>query len=182
MEGTNEERLTNEINTYLLRAIRVTQAFIPYFRKHKKALFIATASIGGLVTFSFNSIYHATKWVLEGWSESLSFELGQFGIGVKTVSPVGISTDFASRKLVMTNHAAYSDRMEKVLQVFKDPGRVLSHSTAEDIAAEEYEAATDGKKQLRYVARNDAKAIYAQRLQVGDETFRNGVMKLFFVD
>src|SRR6185436_12853581 len=59
-------------------AIRTTKAFIPHFREKRAGLFINTTSIGGLITVPFNSIYHATKWALEGWSESLAFELSQF--------------------------------------------------------------------------------------------------------
>lgn len=128
----------------------------------------------------FNSVYHATKWALEGWSESLSFELSKFGIGVKTVSPGGIKTDFLSRSLVLADHEAYTEYVNKVLAVYTNPDRQASYSTAEQIADVVYEAATDGKNQLRYVAGEDAKALYAQRQQVGDELFRQGIDTMFF--
>jgi NAD(P)-dependent dehydrogenase (short-subunit alcohol dehydrogenase family) len=82
--------------------MRVTQAFLPAMRERRAGTIITTTSIGGLVTFPFNSVYHATKWGLEGWSESLAFELEPFGIRVKTVAPGGIATDFAGRSLVLT--------------------------------------------------------------------------------
>ena len=179
LEGTTDEQLVGEIDTNLLGVIRVTQAFIPHFRQKQSGLFITTTSIGGLVAFPFNSVYHATKWALEGWSESLSFELAAFGIGVKTVSPGGIQTDFAGRSLVLTQHEAYKDQLDNVIATFGDPDRRSHYSTAEQIAEVVYEAATDGKNQLRYVAGEDAKALYAQRLQVGDEAFREGVKSRF---
>ncbi len=180
LEGTTDEQIVQEINTNLLGVIRVTQAFIPHFREKKSGLFISTTSIGGLVAFPFNSIYHATKWALEGWSESMSFELSKFGIGIKTVSPGGITTDFAGRSLVMTQHEAYDELVAKVLSAFNDSNNSGNYSTPEQIAEVVYEAATDGKTQLRYVAGADAKAAYNQRLQVGDEQFRAGVEKRFF--
>ncbi|WP_338872364.1 SDR family oxidoreductase [Spirosoma sp. SC4-14] len=180
LEGTTDEQIVDEINTNLLGVIRVTQAFIPYFREKKSGLFITTTSIGGLVALPFNSVYHATKWALEGWSESLLFELSKFGIGVKTVSPGGIKTDFLSRSLVLANHDAYTDYIDKVLVAFTNPERQASYSTAGQIADVVYEAATDGKNQLRYVAGEDAKAMYAQRQQVGDELFRQGIDTMFF--
>ncbi len=179
LEGTTDEQLVGEIDTNLLGVIRVTQAFIPHFRQKQSGLFITTTSIGGLVAFPFNSVYHATKWALEGWSESLSFELAAFGIGVKTVSPGGIQTDFAGRSLVLTQHEAYKDQLDNVIATFGDPDRQSHYSTAEQIAEVVYEAATDGKSQLRYVAGEDAKALYSQRLQVGDEAFREGVKSRF---
>ena len=92
------------------------------------------------MTFPFNSVYHATKWALEGWSESLAFELAPFNIRVKTVSPGGIRTDFASRSLVLTSHPAYQTLMQRVLAVFMDPARTAHHSTADQIAEVVYES------------------------------------------
>ena len=178
-EGATDEQITRQINTNLLGVMRVTKAFIPHFRTNKNGLFINTTSIGGLVTFPLNSVYHATKWALEGWSESLAFELNPFGIGVKTISPGGIKTDFAGRSLDYVQHEAYSKQIEKVLSVFRDPERTANHSTAEQIAAVVYEAATDGKEKLRYPAGADAQLLYAQRNEAGDELFRSGIRQRF---
>ncbi|OEK04245.1 SDR family oxidoreductase [Roseivirga misakiensis] len=179
-EGATDDQLVRQLNTNLLGVMRVTQAFIPHFRAKESGLFITTTSIGGLITLPFNSVYHATKWGLEGWSESLAFELNPHGIGVKTVSPGGIATDFAGRSLDMTTHDAYNDSMQKVMTVFMDPERQQTYSTAEQIAEVVYEAATDGKMKLRYPAGEDAKTWYEQRNSVGDEAFRKGINELFF--
>jgi NAD(P)-dependent dehydrogenase (short-subunit alcohol dehydrogenase family) len=180
LEGTSDEQLTREIDTNLLGVIRTTQAFLPHFRDKRAGLIISTTSIGGLATFPFTSVYHATKWAIEGWSESMSYELGQLGIGIKTVSPGGIKTDFLSRSLVMASHPAYEALVKKVLAGFTDPARTATYSTAEQIAEVVYEAATDGKDQLRYLAGEDAKAMYAQRLEVGAEAFRKAIQAMFF--
>ena len=79
-----------------------------------KGLFINTTSIGGLISVPFNSIYHATKWALEGWSESMAFELKRFGIGIKTLSPGGMKTDFFTRSFDTGKHEAYDQFVEKV--------------------------------------------------------------------
>lgn len=57
---------------------------------------------------------HATKWALEGWSESMAFELSRFGIGMKTVSPGGMKTDFFTRSFDTGRHQAY-DRLVLVI-------------------------------------------------------------------
>jgi short-subunit dehydrogenase len=75
LEGMSDEQILRMVNTNLMGAIRTTKAFIPYFREKRAGLFINTTSIGGLITVPFNSIYHATKWALEGWSESMAFAL-----------------------------------------------------------------------------------------------------------
>ena len=180
LEAITDEQLQKEINTNLLGVIRVTQAFIPYFRAKKGGLFISTTSIGGLVAFPLFSVYHATKWALEGWSESMAFELNPFGIGIKTVSPGSTRTDFASRSLDLATLPAYKEQLEKVIAFFTGPEAAKNLSEPEQIADVVYEAATDGKDRLRYVAGADAQALYAQRLQEGDEVFRRGVARAFF--
>jgi NAD(P)-dependent dehydrogenase (short-subunit alcohol dehydrogenase family) len=180
LEGTSDEQIVREIDTNLLGVIRTTRAFIPHFRERRAGLFIATSSIGGLITYPFNSVYHATKWAIEGLYESASFELSKFGIGVKTVSPGGIRTDFLGRSLVMAQHPAYDELVGKALARFTDPERQARYSTAEQIADVVYEAATDGKDQLRYVAGVDATATFAQRRAAGDEAFRKAIDQMFF--
>ncbi|MCW3116731.1 MAG: 3-oxoacyl-(acyl-carrier-protein) reductase [Chitinophagaceae bacterium] len=176
LETVTDEQLVRQLDTNVLGVIRVTQAFIPYFREKQNGLFISTTSVGGLITFPFSSVYHATKWALEGWSESMAFELTKFGIGIKTVSPGGIKTDFVTRSLDTSSHPAYNKWVEKLYAGIHED----NFTPAEQIAEVVYEAATDGKDKLRYLAGADAHAAYAQRLQVGDEAFRKGFDQLFF--
>jgi len=179
LEGITDEQIVQQVNTNLLGVIRVTKAFVPAFRERKAGTFIATTSIGGLMAYPFGSMYHATKWALEGWSESLSFEMSSFGVRVKTVSPGGINNDFMSRSMVTASHEAYRAAMEKLFAVYSAPERAANRSSADQIAAVVYEAATDGKDQLRYVAGVDAKMMYAKRLAEGAEVFRQGIAAAF---
>ena len=180
LEGMSDEQILRMVNTNLMGAIRTTKAFIPHFRAKRAGLFINTTSIGGLITVPFNSIYHATKWALEGWSESMAFELSQLGIGMKTVSPGGMKTDFFTRSFDAGRHPAYDALVERVMSAVTDPKQMEAYSTPEQIAEVVYEAATDGKDQLRYVAGADARATYAARLQMGDEAFRKAMGQRFF--
>jgi NAD(P)-dependent dehydrogenase (short-subunit alcohol dehydrogenase family) len=175
LESITDDQLVRQLNTNILGVIRVTQAFIPYFRQRQSGLFISTTSIGGLITFPFSSVYHATKWALEGWSESMAFELNKIGVGIKTISPGGIKTDFVNRSLDVSSHPAYEKWVEKLYAGIRED----QFSQAEQIASVVYEAATDGRDQLRYVAGEDAKALYAQRLQNGDEAFRKQMAQTF---
>ena len=180
LEGLTDEQIMRMVNTNMLGAIRTTKAFVPYFREKRAGLFINTTSIGGLMTVPFNSIYHATKWALEGWSESMAFELNQFSIGIKTVSPGGMKTDFFTRSFDTGRHPAYDELVDRVMSKITDPKQMETYSSPGQIAEVVYEAATDGKKQLRYVAGADAKATYAMRWQMGDESFRNAINQQFF--
>nr|CAA9485816.1 MAG: Short-chain dehydrogenase/reductase SDR? [uncultured Segetibacter sp.] len=177
MESFSDEQIVKQINTNLLGVLRVTQAFIPYFREKKSGLFISTTSMGGLLAFPLHSIYHATKFGLEGWSESMSFELRLHNIGIKTVAPGGIATNFTGTSLDKQSKPEYQELEVKLFSVVED--MMQAASTAGQIAEVVYEAATDGKDQVRYVAGTDAKAMYARRLEIGSEVFRIEITKQF---
>jgi NAD(P)-dependent dehydrogenase (short-subunit alcohol dehydrogenase family) len=180
LEGVTDGQMVRMVNTNLMGTIRTTKAFIPYFREKKAGLFINTTSIGGLITVPFNSLYHATKWALEGWSESMAFELNQLGIGMKILEPGGMKTDFFTRSFDVGRHPAYDALVDRVMGAITDPKQLETYSTPEQVAEVVYEAATDGKDQLRYTAGADANATYAARVQLGDEAFRNGIKQQFF--
>ncbi|MEO6684414.1 MAG: SDR family oxidoreductase [Dyadobacter sp.] len=175
LEAFTDEQILKQVNTNLLGVIRVTHAFIPYFREKKSGLFISTTSMGGLLGFPLHSIYHATKFGIEGWSESMSFELGLHNIGIKTVAPGGIATDFLNRSLDRSLHPAYQDLEDKLFAM--TDAMMESAATAGQIAEVVYEAATDGKDQIRYIAGADAKAMYARRLEIGSEESRKEIRK-----
>jgi len=178
-EGATDDQLVDEINTNLLGVMRVTQAFLPALREQKSGTILTTTSIGGLVAFPFNSVYHATKWGLEGWSESLAFEMEPFGVKVKTIAPGGIATDFAGRSIVFTPHPAYAEAITKTMTAFRTPSGGPSGSSAEQIAEAVWEAVHDEADRITYVAGADAKANYARRLEVGIDAFRAGIRKRF---
>lgn len=169
LEAYTDEQIVQQINTNLLGVIRVTKAFIPYFREKKSGLFISTTSMGGFLGFPLHSIYHATKFGIEGWSESMSFELGMHQIGIKTIAPGATVTNFLNRSLEKGLHPAYKDLEEKL---FGSTDDMMSQGIpAEQVAEVVYEAATDGKDQIRYLVGEDTKAMDARRSKIGREDF-----------
>jgi NAD(P)-dependent dehydrogenase (short-subunit alcohol dehydrogenase family) len=180
LEALTDDQIVRLVNTNMLGTIRTTKAFLPHFREKRAGLFINTTSLGGLVSFPFNSIYHATKWAIEGWSESMAFELNQFGIGIKTIEPGGMKTDFFTRSFDTGRHPAHDALVNKVMSVITDPKQMATYSSPEQVAEVVYEAATDGKDQLRYIVGADAKAMYATRMHLGDEAFRKAMAQQFF--
>jgi NAD(P)-dependent dehydrogenase (short-subunit alcohol dehydrogenase family) len=179
LESYSNEQILNQINTNLLGVIRVTQAFTPYFRARKSGMFLTTTSIGGLITFPFYSVYSATKWGVEGFCESLSFELNQFGIAVKTISPGGIRSNFRGNQALAKNDA-YTSLVEQMTNKFMQGRTPTMVSEPEAIAAVIYEAATDGKNQLRYQAGPDSVSYVSTRQHLGAEVFRQHLNELFF--
>lgn len=177
LEAVSDEQITQLLNTNLLGVIRVTKAFLPHLRAKKAGRILSTTSMGGFIAFPLYSIYHAAKWAVEGWSESMSFELALHNIRIKTVSPGGTATDFTGRSLQMAEHEAYAGLFQQLM----DGQAGVQFAPAETIAEVVYEAATDQQDQLRYPAGPDAVAAYAQRQATGPEAFRQGVAAQFGV-
>lgn len=177
LEAVSDEQIVQQIDTNLLGVIRVTKAFIPYFRQKKNGLFITTTSIGGSLAFPLHSIYQATKFGLEGWSESMSFELSQHNISIKTIAAGAIATDFTGRSLDKSSHVAYQELEDKL---FGNVDEMMSAaSTPEHIANIVYEAATDNKDQIKYLAGSDAENMFQTRMEIGSEEFRKMIKKQF---
>jgi NAD(P)-dependent dehydrogenase (short-subunit alcohol dehydrogenase family) len=174
LESITDEQIVSQMETNFFGVVRVTQAFIPYFRKKGSGLFITTGSSAGLMGFPVSSMYDASKWALEGWSESLSYELSEVGIGIKTIEPGLVATEIGDRSVIVS-HPAYQDLMDKFMSLMEYGENV---TTSEQIAEVVYGAATDGTDTLRYVCGEDAKALYAQRLANGDEAFRAGIKQM----
>ncbi len=78
--------------TLVIGLIEVTKAVLPNMRANRSGVVINVSSVGGRITFPLMSLYHGTKWAVEGFSEALSFELAPLGIQVKILEPGAIST------------------------------------------------------------------------------------------
>lgn len=95
VEEVSESDARAQMETNFFGALWVTQAVLPVMREQKSGHIIMVSSIGGVVAFTNIGLYHASKWALEGLSESLSLEVASFGIDVTLVEPGGYNTDWA---------------------------------------------------------------------------------------
>ena len=179
LEGTSNAQLLRELETNLLGVIRVTQAFLPHFRARHQGLFITTTSLGALIADPLTSIYAATKAALEAWSASLYFELRQFGIGIKTLV-TGLTQTNIANSVEVAQHPAYIGLVNQVLGKFTSPEAAARAATPEQIVQVVWEAATDGKDQLRYLAGEEAQQRYAHQQAVGADAVRQEVNHYFF--
>lgn len=168
LEALKDEQILSQVQTNLFGVINVTRAFLPYFRERRSGSFINVTSTFGLLGYPTCSIYNATKFAVDGFSEGLAFELAQFGIKVKVVAPGGMQTDFAGRSLQGGMHEAYAQLVAKVSEGYSEE-QIANYSKADDVARIIYDAATDDKEQLRYIAGNDAIGLYRERLELTPE-------------
>ena len=171
-ELASDEQIARQFQTNLFGLFDVTRAVLPTMRAQRSGVIVNISSIGGLTTFPLNSLYHATKFAVVGFSESLNFELAPFGIKVKVVAPGGVATDFAGRSLVTTfgdDRGPYAASIDKVIAGFG--ARRGNHSTSEYLAEAIYGAVTDGTRKTCYVVGEDAVALLAARAKMTDEQY-----------
>jgi NADP-dependent 3-hydroxy acid dehydrogenase YdfG len=173
-EAASQEAIRQQFDTNVFGLMNVTRAFLPHFRENKSGIFLNVSSIGGVITFPMMSLYHSSKWAVEGFSESLAYELGQLGIQVKLIEPGGVSTDFGGRSMTYATKEGLTDYDEASNLFNANIAKTgMYYCTAEYIAEGIYNAATDGTTNLRYPLGVDAKELYANRRKAGDQEFIN---------
>jgi len=96
-EQITPEKFRDVIETCLFGVVYTTRAAVPVMRKQRSGHIFQISSIGGRVTIAGNSPYHAAKWAVGGFSDSLADEVSPFGVKVCTLEPGGIRTNFKSR-------------------------------------------------------------------------------------
>jgi NAD(P)-dependent dehydrogenase (short-subunit alcohol dehydrogenase family) len=99
VEELSEEQARRQFEVNLFGALWVTQAALPILREQGSGWIVQVSSIGGLAAFPLTGIYHASKWALEGLSETLRQEVEPFGIKVLMVEPSGFRTDWAGSSM-----------------------------------------------------------------------------------
>jgi NAD(P)-dependent dehydrogenase (short-subunit alcohol dehydrogenase family) len=95
VEELTEDEARAQLETNFFGALWVTQAALPVLRDQRGGHILQVSSIGGISAFPLVGIYHASKWALEGLSQSLAQEVADFGIKVTLIEPGGFSTDWA---------------------------------------------------------------------------------------
>jgi NAD(P)-dependent dehydrogenase (short-subunit alcohol dehydrogenase family) len=180
LESFSREQIIRQFNTNVIGLLDVTKALLPHFRGNKNGMIINISSIGGKITFPLGTLYHGTKFAVEGISESLSFEVEQFGGKVKIVEPGAIATDFGGRSLDFSNDESLKEYQPIAQKILVGMPEFFKNASPASVVAEViFEAATDGKDQLRYTAGEDAKVIIAQRKEIDDATFLAGMKTQF---
>jgi NAD(P)-dependent dehydrogenase (short-subunit alcohol dehydrogenase family) len=174
-EATSREKIQEQFDVNVFGVMDVTRAILPHFRKNKGGLIINVSSGAGIFALPMISLYCASKFALEGFSESLSYELASQNIVVKIVEPGGvISTNFgkrsgqeALRSASIADYEGFVTRMNAVFAGLRGERR----ATEADVAKVIFEAATDGTNQLRYVATADILPLVKARRETSEKEY-----------
>lgn len=175
-ESMSRESLQRQFDVNVFGLFDVTRAMLPHFRANKNGLFINISSIGGRMTFPLTSPYNSTKFAIEGFSESLQFELAAIGVGIKVIEPGAIKTDFGGRSLDyqdnedLVEYVALRKKLKENAEKRAKSGK-RKISTPDEVAAVIYQAATDGTTQFRYSAGLGAEKLLTDRKEMTDADF-----------
>ncbi|MDJ0616148.1 MAG: SDR family oxidoreductase [Calothrix sp. MO_192.B10] len=180
LEATPTEKIRRQFDVNVLGLLDVTKAILPHFRKNKDGIVINISSIGGKITFPLVSLYHGTKFAVEGISEALSFEMEAIGCKVKIIEPGAIKTDFVGRSLNFNNDESLTEYQGLIGKLFNVLESLITNASESSVVAQViYEAATDGTDKLRYTAGEDAKLMMANRKELDDKTFIQSIKDQF---
>ena len=135
-EELSDEEIDDIIATNLTGSIDFIRAFLPIMRKKQHGRIIQISSYGGEVAFAGNSLYHATKWGIEGFCDSLSQEMAPFNIGVTIVEPGGARTEFRYKSAKIAKPIeAYDNTPAHAFQKMLDRKNGLAAGDPERMAA-----------------------------------------------
>jgi NAD(P)-dependent dehydrogenase (short-subunit alcohol dehydrogenase family) len=109
-EEVTDDQLVHQIATNLTGSIRLIRAALPHLRRQGGGRILQLSSVGGQAAWPGGSLYHATKWGVEGFTDALADEVAPFGIGVTIVEPGGARTNFRYGGSVLAERIeAYDD-------------------------------------------------------------------------
>ncbi|KPH14639.1 SDR family oxidoreductase [Chryseobacterium sp. ERMR1:04] len=180
-EAIQPEQIEKQFRVNVFGTMNVIRTVLPYFRKKKQGSIINVSSAGGRIGIPLISMYVASKFALEGFSESLSYELASQNISLKLIEPGGVATPFHETS---AKHFAADPELTDYQCFIEDSTALLGTmgekmSSAESVAEEIFNAATDGSNQFRYAVGADAQEWIKNRTSMDDLTFSAHMRKLF---
>jgi NAD(P)-dependent dehydrogenase (short-subunit alcohol dehydrogenase family) len=195
LEELSIEEFKEQFETNFFGAIRVTQAVLPTMRRHKEGVIINISSIAGRIGFPLSSAYVSSKFALEGLSESMAYEVEQFGIKVILVEPGVIKTNFPNNIKIgkrvdnssssnsssnnnnnshSNSSSPYSELIRNRIAGFKP--RFESGSSPVEVAKTILKCVTSETLHLRYLVGDDAFKLMDIRKNSSDKDFRKLVI------
>ena len=186
MFGSLEELTIDEIRgqfeTNFFGVVRATKAVIPTMRKQGSGVIIIVSSIGGRVGLvPFNTPYHASKFALEGFTESLRHELAEFGVKAILIEPGGVKTNFVDNiktaKNYNPNDSPYAKTMQKI---FEGIGPIMADaSPPSEVARVILNAINSNVPNVRYPVGKDAESVLKARSELSDNEMEKWIRESY---
>jgi NAD(P)-dependent dehydrogenase (short-subunit alcohol dehydrogenase family) len=174
LEDLSMKEIQDQLETNLLGAIRVTQQVLPVMRAQGSGIIVNISSGVGRIGFQGLSAYVATKFALEGLSESLAYEVGPFGIKVVLIEPGVVKTKAFDNMVIgqaaLRKDSPYAGMLDNLNVAFKT--RLDKASTPDQVAATILQAISSQEPKLRYAVGQDVVALLEKKRTLTDEQFQ----------
>lgn len=174
LEDLSMKEIQDQLETNLLGAIRVTQQVLPVMRAQGSGIIVNISAAVGRIGFQGLSAYVATKFALEGLSESLAYEVGPFGIKVVLIEPGVVKTKGFDNMVIgqaaLRKDSPYAGMLDNLNVAFKT--RLDKASTPDQVAATILQAISSQDPKLRYAVGEDVVALLEKKRTLTDEQFQ----------
>lgn len=180
-EELSIEEFKEQFETNVFGVIRVTQAVLPIMRRQRNGTIVNISSIAGKIGFPLTSAYTSSKFALEGLSESIAYEIEQFGIKVILIEPGVIKTNFNNnlkigKRVTIDSNSPYVEMTQKRISRFKP--RFESGTPPIEVARVILKIITsENQSELRYLVGSDAFKLMEIRNNMSDKEFGKIVIK-----
>jgi NAD(P)-dependent dehydrogenase (short-subunit alcohol dehydrogenase family) len=177
LEDIPEADVRRVIETNFFGVLALTRALLPTFRAHRHGRIVLVSSQAALAGQPGNSMYAASKWALEGWAESLAYEVDPFGIDVVVIEPGPYSTEiWNSTKWVVPEDSAYLAWLKRLRQA-ADRHQVRTSRDPKEVAAVVANALEARRPRFRHQVGPFAKLDYFLRGKVPTKLIRRGTTR-----
>lgn len=181
LEETSLEEIIMQFETNFFGAIKMMQSIIPIMRTQMSGKIVNLTSMGGRIAVPLDSIYHATKFALEGVSECIRYELGTFGIKVIVIEPGAVGSNFWKNIRVTTEskdtQSPYRKIIDNISETFSKMSENVIHPS--EVANIITDAVTSDNSEFRYVVGKDAKMILEKSKSLSDKEFEDFMKEQF---
>ena len=172
VEELSMEEIKTQFETNFFGAVRVMKAVLPMMRKQRSGRIVNVSSIGGKIGVPLNSAYVGSKFALEGFSESMKYELEGFGIKVILIEPGAVNTNYLENsrqaQKAMNPDSPYAELSKMVSEGVRERFKETSSSSPTQVAEVILTAIKSEKPNTRYLVGNDAIAINERRKSSSD--------------
>jgi NAD(P)-dependent dehydrogenase (short-subunit alcohol dehydrogenase family) len=175
IEDVTLGQVKEQFETNFFGVVRVTREVLPTMRKQRKGTIVNVSSVAGRVGIPVLSAYAATKFALEGFSESMRYELKEWGINIVIIEPGAIKTkifeNIKTGEVRSSSESPYADLIERATKGF---GKMMDNISSPKLVAEAIlNAITSNEPEIRYVVGDDAEYIMKIRKNSTDKEFEN---------
>ncbi|HEU4443756.1 MAG TPA: SDR family oxidoreductase [Nitrososphaeraceae archaeon] len=174
-EDLSIDEIKDQYETNVFGLIRVTQAVLPIMREQKSGIIVNISSGAGLFGYPGGSAYVGSKFAIEGLSESISYELDQFGIKVVLIEPGFIKTNFSNAMVIAKKaqdpSSPYSPMMQKIQTSSNEMAK--NGSSVDVVSKAILKAVTSERPDLRYLVGKDVETWAANKKTMSDSQFHD---------